>query len=739
MEWDNQAEKCKKSAFMGDNAECIQMNASYVYKDCSSFSETQCKAGCKLGGYTDFDACLGQYQQCASGPPPVCGYADWMWEDETCVVRNGIESQASCLGLDSAQTSAPEWTVTDNEMNKIKVALSCRWESHGECPNKQACENSGSCEDWPLSGYTSEYSGVCIKTIALNAKGEREDCYNLGLDDANAFGCRVRTVTTETACTNMGPGYAWMKKAQTRTQCEAHGKYCRDRYEEHKVFGGFTTEQACQGCGDDRVFIEKAHFSSGVWQAPPMARGTWQQREWKTKNEWVPMISRSLLKSFAERAMAKLVGEVYWSEMNCLLSPLILPLLLTACSCGTGSSSDCASVLAEAEDMAIPLAEATLECENLAGAPPQELASGSVSYSSISMCVGNQVGQFITEQITKRVVKGISGSRRLSSHDARRLTACAQHAIITDAQGSITGQKMGVGLSSNVANATMCVVPSVPSSQVCADYTVEDFVSVSTNGTLSTPLALTTTTDAQGRYCATMPSAGTFMPIKRSSDSSSTTTGAQADGTTSSAASGGSGGADSTTPSGGDADATTPQATTTPYSGTATVNGNMQMTMSEDKIDAAIADPVFKEKIEESIAEKAGSSVDKQHVDATLSKASRRLTQSIQRRLAATLNVVYTITLPASSFSAAQQQAAHSSLTTLTSSALQTTLNTKLANTNYTVTVTSVSQPTIQTSSPSPSPSPTTTNSLTNGVEMTILNFSLLLGLLGLLAARFHN
>jgi hypothetical protein len=139
------------------------------------------------------------------------------------------------------------------------------------------------------------------------------------------------------------------------------------------------------------------------------------------------------------------------------------------------------------------------------------------------------------------------------------------------------------------------------------------------------------------------------------------------------------------------------------------INGNMQMTMAEDKIDAAIADPVFKDRIEESIAEKA--SVDKQHVDATLSKGSRRLTKSIQRRLAATLNVAYTMTLPASSFTAAQQQAARSSLTAVTSSSLQQTLSTKLDGTNYTVSVTSVTPPTMQTTHPSPSPSPTTTGS----------------------------
>jgi hypothetical protein len=398
----------------------------------------------------------------------------------------------------------------------------------------------------------------------------------------------------------------------------------------------------------------------------------------------------------------------------------------------------------EAGDIEVPLAEATLECGNLAATPPQELASGSVSYSSMSMCVGDAVGQYITERITKRVVKGDSSTRRLSSHDARRLSACAQHAIITDAQGAVTGQKMGVGLSSSVANATMCIVPSVPSNQVCAEYTVNDFVSIDTNGTLSTPLGLTTTTDAQGRYCATMPSAGTFMPIKRSSDSSSssTTTGAQADGSTSSAASGGSGGSTSSTASGGSGggqDSTTPQmpqATTTSYSMNAVISGSMQMTMAEDKIDAAIADPVFKDKIEESIAEKAN--VDKQHVDATLSKGSRRLTQSIQRRLAATLNVAYTMTLPASSFSAAQQQAAHSSLTAVTSSSLQQTLNTKLASTNYTVTVTSVTQPTIQTQ-PAPSPAISTTEAMSNDVDSTTTTFSLLLGLLGLTAARFHN
>jgi hypothetical protein len=131
---------------------------------------------------------------------------------------------------------------------------------------------------------------------------------------------------------------------------------------------------------------------------------------------------------------------------------------------------------------------------------------------------------------------------------------------------------------------------------------------------------------------------------------------------------------------------------------------------------AAAADPQFKSAVEEGIADTAN--VNKNYVNATLSAITvRRLAESIERRLANTVHVEYTITMPSDQVTDAQAAAAHSALSSVTQSAMTTTLNTKLASVtggNYTVSVTQISTPSIAV------PTTTTTvasNSNTNSAQ----------------------
>jgi ABC-type Na+ efflux pump permease subunit len=112
--------------------------------------------------------------------------------------------------------------------------------------------------------------------------------------------------------------------------------------------------------------------------------------------------------------------------------------------------------------------------------------------------------------------------------------------------------------------------------------------------------------------------------------------------------------------------------------------------------DAAIADPDFKSAVEESIADTANTN--KSYVSATLSKVTtRRLGESLERRLGTAVHVDYTITLPGDQVTSAQASQAHAALTSVTSTALTSTLNTKLASAsgNYTVSVTEITAPTL--------------------------------------------
>jgi len=131
-----------------------------------------------------------------------------------------------------------------------------------------------------------------------------------------------------------------------------------------------------------------------------------------------------------------------------------------------------------------------------------------------------------------------------------------------------------------------------------------------------------------------------------------------------------------------------------------TISGGFDMEMPANQIDSAIADPGFKLAVESGIATTVNAS-SSGHVSSSLSKkTTRRLTDSVERRLSvATLLVNYDITLAAAQYTPAQQQAAHTTLLSLQPATLSNTVTSALvsAQLNYTVTVTAISAPVLTT------------------------------------------
>jgi len=545
--WDAAAEKCKKTAFSSDDATCTGLGANHVYKDCNMFAKAQCQSGCHLSAFKTRTACNS-----ASG---LSGSrAEWEWDTQMCMAK-GFEANYATKNADypsTAQCAAagagtPAFFGTDNDDYKLMSAMGCHWQEHADCPSETSCEAAGDCSDWDLERWatdgSSRASSSCVRepeqweTDGENYRaGERKWCdqYSPPLDHAGAMGCIDNKIVTESACTALGAGWSWMTRASTSTQCAAHGGICQNKFMDWEIYGGIATQKACEACGDTHMWQKAAHWDGGAWQQPSMFKGEWKPRAWASKRSWVATVADYKLTELADRAVARMFGKVYATQIVCKLGPLVKPLKVIGCGCGTGtpsSPSTCKGGLAGI--LEVPLAKAKVFCGNMGDTAPLASAAGSIVYDVDSSCsvlgdsfadvqmakivVANwgDTKDFLVGKTTEdgAVVVDANLGRRLGE-SGRRLSKCSSHEVITNSVGGITGQKMGTALSTQIAKVHLCMSTNVPTSETCAEYDQLDFAHVHANGTISSPLDLTVTVDAQGRYCGKTTVAGTYIPIK---------------------------------------------------------------------------------------------------------------------------------------------------------------------------------------------------------------------------------
>jgi hypothetical protein len=108
----------------------------------------------------------------------------------------------------------------------------------------------------------------------------------------------------------------------------------------------------------------------------------------------------------------------------------------------------------------------------------------------------------------------------------RTTSACARHAVIRNTRGGLVGQKMSAGTRvSGMSGVAVCISTSVPSSEVCSDYTVKDIVELSAAGSYGSPLGKTVTVDATGAWCFNGAVAGTtYVPVQTIANAVESTT-----------------------------------------------------------------------------------------------------------------------------------------------------------------------------------------------------------------------
>jgi hypothetical protein len=456
--WDAAAEKCKKLDFTSDDANCTGLGANHVYKDCNMFAKAQCQSGCHLSALQTRSACNQ-----ASGLTKC--YAEWEWDTRKCMAKGfhdnlftnnaDYPSTAQCA---AAGAHTPVFLGTDNEDYKLMSAMGCHWNEHAECPSETLCEAAGDCSDWDLESWaqdgSSRESSSCVREIEQfetdgdnHRAGERKWCdrYSPPLEHAGNMGCIDRKIKTESACTALGAGWSWKTRAQTSTQCAAHGGICQNKFKDWEVYGGIATQTACEACGNTHAYQKAAHWSGGIWQQPSMFEGEWKPRAWSSKRSWVATVADYKMRELADRAVSRMFGKVYATQIACKLGPLVKPLKVIGCGCGTGTpsaSSKCSASLAGV--LEVELAKTSVFCGNMGETAPLNLAAGSVTYDANSSCPGGELS--VNEVVSKVVVAGASTGRRLGE-SGRRLSKCASHAVITNSVGGVTGQKMGTALS----------------------------------------------------------------------------------------------------------------------------------------------------------------------------------------------------------------------------------------------------------------------------------------------------
>jgi len=525
MKWDSTAGVCRQETFTGDAAACTALSG--VFKDCYSFAAATCKARCHLSEWTTQIACATGSGNLGGGKS-----TGWDYDTQKCYATGGFTnwgrpSTAECDAL-GAGTPVMD-TVTVDEL-KLMASLQCRWNNWGTCPDEEACGTSGQCEDWFLERQSpsgERTTSACVVDIEVHTTkgqnhqaGERKWCdkYTPALDHAGDMGCIDSTLTTAAACT--AAGHSWKTKAATKAECEAHGDLCRDKYRDQQIFGGFTTRDTCESCDGSHQFEKKVKWNGGSWQEPTMFKGAWKAREWASQNSWGKNLARYKLRDLADRAVSMKFGEVFKTKVICKFNPILEALKVTGCGLGEaatdaadpmGGTEACGAVLGGGV-IEVVLSEQTCLCSNLAAQKVVDLGAGSADYSEAEC--PNDASTILDSSNKVVPTATLVERRRLSAADARRLSTCSSHAVVANLVGGICGQKMGTAFSTKLNNVQLCITTSVPEAEQCAEYIVKDFAQVYANGTISPPLKLTVTVDAQGRYCAKAPTAGAFMPIK---------------------------------------------------------------------------------------------------------------------------------------------------------------------------------------------------------------------------------
>lgn len=210
------------------------------------------------------------------------------------------------------------------------------------------------------------------------------------------------------------------------------------------------------------------------------------------------------------------------TRILCHVAPVEAAMIPVATACGiTKSAFDWSSIEYNVSTTAV-------SCGDPAATAPLETGGATADFTSAS-CPGYTAGQEGGNQASLVMTKVTSASMPADYQtllNRRSTSACARHAVIRNARGGLVGQKMSAGTRvSGMSGVAVCISTSVPDSEVCSDYTVQDIVELSATGSYGSPLGKTVTVDATGAWCFNGAVAGTtYVPVQTIANAVESTT-----------------------------------------------------------------------------------------------------------------------------------------------------------------------------------------------------------------------
>lgn len=508
--WAWQAQVCFKKDFSGGASACNAMT-NHEFHTCVGRAETSCKAYCYDTSLTTRATCDGQNGRY------------WDWELRRCIWHAHEASKATADAC-SGRTHAACWSepgcqwdgssctgtprACDQKANSAWVhggatagsqirssLLRCNWRRWEPCSTQATCEESGECEDWYLG------DGACIVPFQSNEHGYRKGCEEITVGGATYMyadnaGCIARKMdggstvrVPEAECA--GVGGTWRERANKRAVCEGHGSVCHNPFSDWDIYGGFgpADQTKCTDtCGHAWNFVSK--WRAGVWGAANEMPLQWVQRSFASINRWeTKAFDEDKYGELIENGIVRYIAEAHKQRIYCKMGTYAQWIRVVAKICGGGSFNEIVSNVAVRK----------VPCNALSNLNPTLSFVGKLLFVSSRCGTGSTNFKEITLQKVTAVASTLSGGgRRLLK--GRRLSQCAQHEVIRSGN-LLAGQTVGDALRvQGLQDTTLCLNPTVPSTEICTDNVRPDVVEV-TAGTYGEPLGKTVTVDSQGYYC----------------------------------------------------------------------------------------------------------------------------------------------------------------------------------------------------------------------------------------------
>merc|ERR1712070_541592 len=275
--------------------------------------------------------------------------------------------------------------------------------------------------------------------------------------------------------------------------------------------GNGAVSSRCEECG--HIKQKRTGWTGGSWTAAAARTLYWRQRAYAKINTWDPLAAdRKKYNDLLYGGIARMTAAAQKTRILCHVAPVEAAMIPVATACGTTKSAfDWSSIEYNVSTTAV-------SCGNPAATAPLETGGATADFTSAS-CPGYTAGQEGGNQASLVMTKVTSASMPADYQtllNRRTTSACARHAVIRNTRGGLVGQKMSAGTRvSGMSGVAVCISTSVPSSEVCSDYTVKDIVELSAAGSYGSPLGKTVTVDATGAWCFNGAVAGTtYVPVQ---------------------------------------------------------------------------------------------------------------------------------------------------------------------------------------------------------------------------------